>query len=237
MVAYQVIGKPLGRVDGAEKVTGTARYAADIILPGTLYGMSLKSPYAHARIKRIDTTAAKALPGVHVVLTGEDVREAGKWGRMVKDVPVIADGYVRWAGERVAAVAADDEDIAAQALDLIEVEYEELTPILDPEEAMKPDAPILHPDFNTYQGFRPQETPSNVYRRTHYEQGNMEPQAILVNIDKDDGRVHVWMCSKVPHNTRESLATAARLPEESFLFHHVYIGGDFGGKGNSRNTP
>src|SRR6266545_5359687 len=244
MVAYQVIGKPLGRVDGTEKVTGTARYAADIILPGTLYGMSLKSPYAHARIKRIDTTAAKALPGVHAVLTGEDVREAGKWGRMVKDVPVIADSYVRWAGERVAAVAADDEDIAAQALDLIEVEYEELTPILDPEEAMKPDAPILHPDFNTYQGFRPQETPSNVYRRTHYEQGNveqgfaeadfvyeatyvtqrrhqgyLEPQAILVNIDKDDGRVHVWLCSKVPHNTRESLATAARLPEENFLFH------------------
>jgi len=262
MVAYQVIGKPLGRVDGAEKVTGTARYAADIILPGTLYGMSLKSPYAHARIKRIDTTAAKALPGVHAVLTGEDVRDAGKWGRMVKDVPVIADGYVRWAGERVAAVAADDEDIASQALDLIDIEYEELTPILDPEEAMKPDAPILHPDFNTYQGFRPQETPSNVYRRTHYEQGNveqgfaeadfvyeatyvtqrrhqgyLEPQAILVNIDKDDGRVHVWLCSKVPHNTRESLATAARLPEDNFLFHHVYIGGDFGGKGNSRNTP
>ncbi len=174
---------------------------------------------------------------------------------------MIADGYVRCAGERVAAVAADDEDICQQALDLIEVEYEELTPLLDVEEAMKPDAPILHPDFNTYQGFRPQEKPSNVYRTTHYEQGNveqgfaeadfifegtyvtqrrhqgyLEPQSVLVNI-RDDGRVDVWLCSKVPYNTRESLATAARLPEDSFVFHQVYIGGDFGGKGNSRNTP
>ncbi|HLF80009.1 MAG TPA: xanthine dehydrogenase family protein molybdopterin-binding subunit [Dehalococcoidia bacterium] len=262
MVAYQVIGKPMPRVDGELKVTGSARYAADIIIPGTLYGMSLKSPYAHARIKRIDTSAAKALPGVHAVITGEDVRGAGLWGRLVKDVPVIADGYVRWAGERVAAVAADDEDIAQRALDLIEVEYEELTPVLDPEEAMKPEAPILHPDFNSYQGFRPMEKLSNVYRRTHYEQGNveqgfaeadfvyehtyvtqrrhqgyLEPQCVLVNIDKSDGRTHVWLCSKVPYNTRESLATAAREPEQTFLFHHVYIGGDFGGKGNSRNTP
>src|SRR4051794_3007938 len=99
MVAYQVIGKPLGRVDGVEKVAGTARYAADVMLPGTIYGMSLKGPYAHARIKRIDTSAAKALAGVHAVITGEDIRGAGLWGRLVKDVPVLADGYVRWAGE------------------------------------------------------------------------------------------------------------------------------------------
>ena len=67
-------------------------------------------------------------------------------------------------------------------------------------------------------------------------QGYLEPQSVLVNI-RDDGRIDVWLCSKVPYNTRESLATAARLPEENFIFHHVYIGGDFGGKGNSRNTP
>ena len=106
MVAYQVIGKPLPRVDGVEKVTGSARYAADILLPGILYGASLKSPHAHARIVRIDTSAAKRLPGVHAVITGQDVKDAGLWGRMVKDVPVIAVDRVRFIGERVAAVAA-----------------------------------------------------------------------------------------------------------------------------------
>ena len=111
MGTYQVIGTPTRRVDGDDKATGRARYAADMSLPGTLWGKSLHSPYAHARIVRIDTTAARRVPGVHAVITGADVR-AGLWGRMVKDVPVLAYERVRFFGERVAAVAADDEDIA-----------------------------------------------------------------------------------------------------------------------------
>ncbi len=262
MVAYEVIGQAIARPDGEDKATGQARYAADVLLPGTLWGAALRSPYAHARILRIDTSAAKALPGVHAVITGEDTRGGGLWGRLVKDVPIIAYDRVRFAGERVAAVAADDADIARQALDRIDVEYEELTAVFDPEEAMRPDAPVLHPDFNSYVGFRPMEKPSNTYRATRLErgdieagfaaadrifeatyvtqrrhQGYLEPQAVLVDIDKSDGRVHMWLCTKVPYNTRESLATAAGEPEARFLFHHVYIGGDFGGKGNSRNTP
>src|SRR5579883_1125339 len=154
MVAFQVIGKPAPRFEGAEKVTGRAKYAADIALPGTIWGKTLHSPYAHARIVRIDTSAAKQVPGVHAVITGADTRDGGLWGRMVKDAPTLAYDVVRYAGERVAAVAADDEDIAQQALDLIEIEYEELTPVLDPFEALKPGAPILHPDFNNYVGFR-----------------------------------------------------------------------------------
>jgi CO/xanthine dehydrogenase Mo-binding subunit len=122
MVTYHVIGKPTRRVDGAEKATGNARYAADVSLPGTLWGKCLHSTYAHARIVRIDTTAAKRIPGVHAVITGADVR-GGLWGRAVKDIPVLAYDRVRFFGERVAAVAADDEDIAQTALDLIEVEY------------------------------------------------------------------------------------------------------------------
>ena len=261
MATYHVIGQSTPRVDGAAKATGQARYAADVILPGTLWGKSLHSPYAHARIVRIDTTAAQQVPGVHAVITGADVR-GGLWGRAVKDVPVLAYDRVRFCGERVAAVAADDEDIAQSALDLIEVEYEALPAVFEPHAALKDNAPILHPDFNSYVGF-PQKMskPSNVYHRTFFEKGDLErgfaeadliientyvtqrnhqgyiePQAVLVNID-DSGRVHVWVCSKVPYNTRESLATAAGLSEEQFLFHHVYIGGDFGGKGNSRNTP
>jgi CO/xanthine dehydrogenase Mo-binding subunit len=261
MVTYQVIGQPARRVDGAEKATGQARYAADVSLPGVLWGKSLHSPYAHARIVRIDTSAAQQVPGVHAVITGADVR-GGLWGRAVKDVPVLAYDRVRFFGERVAAVAADDEDIAQRALDLIEVEYDELPAVFEPLAALKDDAPILHPDFNAYSGF-PQKMaqPSNVYHRTSFEKGDLErgfaeadliiehtyvtqrvhqgyiePQAVLVYID-DHGRVHVWVCSKVPYNTRESLATAAGITEEQILLHHVYIGGDFGGKGNARNTP
>jgi CO/xanthine dehydrogenase Mo-binding subunit len=261
MATYHVIGQPTRRVDGEEKATGRARYAADVSLPGTLWGKSLHSSYAHARIVSIDTTAARQLPGVHAVITGADVR-GGLWGRAVKDVPVLAYDRVRYFGERVAAVAADDEDIAQRALELIDVEYEELPAVFDPVDALKDGAPILHPDFNSYVGFsQPMEQPSNAYHRTFFEkgdvargfaeadliiehsyvtprvhQGYIEPQAVLVNID-GNGRAHVWVCSKVPYNTRESLATAAGISEDQILFHHVSIGGDFGGKGNSRNTP
>jgi CO/xanthine dehydrogenase Mo-binding subunit len=263
-MVFQVIGKStLRNLEGSLKVTGEAKYTADVVLPGLLHGRTLKSPYARARIVRIDTSAVRELPGVHVVLTGRDVSDAGLWGRAVKDVPVIAVDEVRFAGERVAALAAEDEDIAEQALQLIEVEYEELPPVLTPDEAMAPGAPVLHPDFNSYFGFRQKmETPSNVFHRTHFQrgdvdaafaeadlvfeaeystqrmhQGYLEPQAIVVDIDASDGRVHVWLCSKVPYNTRESLAYTGKIPEQQILFHHTYIGGDFGGKGNSRNTP
>src|SRR5579883_1408152 len=263
MVAFQVIGKPAPRFEGAEKVTGRAKYAADIALPGTIWGKTLHSPNAHARIVRIDTSAAKKLPGVHAVITGADTRDGGLWGRGVKDAPVLAYDRVRYIGERVAAVAADDEEIAQRALDLIEVEYEEWPAVFDPIEALQPEAPILHPDFNSYFGFKyKQEKPSNIHLQTHLErgdvergfaeadlvventyvtqrqsQGYLEPHALLVHIDPADGRVHVWHCNKVPHHTRNALAVAAGIPEERIVFHPTYIGGDFGGKGNSRITP
>lgn len=263
MVSYQVIGRTVPRVEGVEKVTGQARYAADISLPGTVWGKTLHSPYLHARIVRIDTSAAKNVPGVHAVITGADTRDGGLWGRGAKDAPVLAYDRVRYAGERVAAVAADDEDIAQQALDLIEVEYEELPAVLDPFEAMQAGAPLIHPDFNSYVGFRQkQDTPSNIHHQTRFDrgdidqgfaeadliventyvtqrqsQGYLEPHALLVHIDPADGRVHVWHCNKVPHYTRAAMAHAAGIPEERIVFHPTYIGGDFGGKGNSRLTP
>jgi carbon-monoxide dehydrogenase large subunit len=264
MPDFDVIGQPLRRtIDGTDKVTGSAKYTADITLPGTLYGKTLKSPYPRARIVSIDASEARALPGVVAVLTGRDIADAGLWGRAVKDVPVIAVNEVRFAGERVAAVAAEDEATAEQALDLIHVEYEELPPVLTPDEAMAPGAPILHPDFNTYFGFRQKmDTPSNVFHKTHVErgdieagfaeadlvyeatystqrmfQGYLEPQSITCYINPDDGRVHVWTCNKVPYSTREAMASSAKIEEETILFHHTHIGGDFGGKGNSRNNP
>ena len=173
---YATIGQSVGRVEGPEKVTGSAVYPADINLPGTLVGKCLRSPYPHARIKSIDTSAARQVPGVHAVLTGYDMPADAMVGRMIRDLPVLAKGVVRFAGEKVAAVAADDADIAEEALSLIEVEYEELEPVTDPVEGMRPDAPSLHPDFMSYMGRpddEPQEHPNVVYHAV-YGKGEVE---------------------------------------------------------------
>ena len=259
MVAYRVLGKPTPRVEGAEKVTGNAKYTADQFLPGTIWGRVLHSPYAHARIVSIDTSAAKALPGVHAVITGADV-EARLWGRIIKDVPVLATDRVRYIGDRVAAVAADDEDIAGQALDLIEVEYEELPAVFDPEEALSSGAPLLHPDYTSYVGVRAGDGGSNAYAYTKAERGDpdagfaasdvvventyrlsrvhqiyLEPHSVLVDCEGE--RVQVWCSSKAPYNMRESLANAIGLPEEQVVINPVFIGGDFGGKGSNIDMP
>ena len=137
---YTAIGQPATRIEGHDKVTGATRYTADIVLPGTLWGRSLRSPLPYARIVRIDTSQAQQVPGIHAVLTGADVSGV-RYGRRLFDVPVLAEERVRFAGERVAAVAAEDRDAAEEALALIEVEYEELPAVFDPLQALGEDAP------------------------------------------------------------------------------------------------
>jgi CO/xanthine dehydrogenase Mo-binding subunit len=254
-----VIGKPLGRPDGVDKVTGTGRYSADHPLPGMIWGKSLHSPYAHARILKIDTSAAKALPGVHAVITADDI-SFGPWGRAIKDVPVLAQDRVRFIGERVAAVAADDEDIAQAALDLIEVEYEELPAVFDTLEAIEEGAPLLHPDYPSYMGARPLENVTNAYSSAVNEKGDieagfaeadvvventytlsrqhhayLETQSVAINIEGDV--VQVWTCSKAPYDTRDALSIAIEVPDANVVFNHSYIGGDFGGKATPANLP
>ena len=132
---YTTIGQPTTRIEGRDKVTGATRYTADVSLPGTLWGRALRSPLPHARIVRIDTSQAQRVQGVHAVLTGAEVRGI-RYGRRLFDVPVLAEDRVRFAGERVAAVAAEDRDVAAEALALIDVEYEELPAVFDPLQAL-----------------------------------------------------------------------------------------------------
>jgi CO/xanthine dehydrogenase Mo-binding subunit len=257
----KVFGQPLARVDGPEKVTGKAKYSADINLPGTLWGKSLRSPYPHARIVSIDTTAAKALPGVHAVLTGDDVRGI-LYGRRLRDVPVLAWDHVRFAGERVAAVAADDEDIAQAAIDLIEVEYEELPAQLDPLEAMKDGAAFIHPDMMNYVGY-PQtpEKPTNVFIHSTWGKGDidagfaeadviventfttprqhqayLESHTCVVWID-EDGVAQIWASNKAPYSLRQQMSDFSELPQESFQVNFATIGGDFGGKGSPMEVP
>jgi CO/xanthine dehydrogenase Mo-binding subunit len=259
---YQVIGKAIGRVDGVAKVTGSAVYAADVRLPDVVWGRCVHSPHAHARIVRIDTAAAAALPGVHAVITGADV-SANLFGRSLRDVPALARDVVRYAGERVAAVAAVDEDTAQRAVDLIEVEYEPLPAVFDALEAMQPGAPLLHPGFNGYLGVRDKlPEPSNGYLRSAFDKGDveqgfaaadviventyrtqvhhggyMEPQAVLVWDDKQSGRVRVWACNKVPYRVKEPFAHAFAVPEEAVVFNPVYVGGDFGSKTSPACLP
>ncbi len=151
MKREKVIGSSVPRAESVEKVTGRAVYAVDVSLPEMLWGKVLRSRVAHGRIKRIDVSKALASPGVKAVVTGRDV-EGVKIGRQIYDMPVLADGVARFVGEKVAAVAADSEENAEQALEQIEIEYDELSPLLDPVEALSPAAPLLHPQVMEYKG-------------------------------------------------------------------------------------
>jgi CO/xanthine dehydrogenase Mo-binding subunit len=130
-MSHAVIGKPIPRVEGVEKVTGKARYAADVHPPGLLWGKVARSPLPHARILRVSTDKARALPGVQAVLTAEDLPPV-LVGRRMHDMPVLARDRVRFVGEPVAAVAAETLETAEEAVALIDVEYEELPAVFDP---------------------------------------------------------------------------------------------------------
>jgi 4-hydroxybenzoyl-CoA reductase subunit alpha len=148
MSKYSVIGQRVRRVDGLEKVTGSAKYTFDMVLPNMLYGKILRSPYPHAKILNIDTSKAEKLVGVKAVVTGKDTpgRKQGIWRRFPElcDEEILCREKVRYIGDPVAAVAAIDEDTAEEALDLIEVEYELLPAVFDPLEAIKEEAPQIH---------------------------------------------------------------------------------------------
>src|SRR5438067_291473 len=141
--------EPEERIEGHLKVRGVARYAADASRPGMLHSAILYSPISHGRIVRIDATVAKAMPGVHAVLTGEDLGTT-MYGRRVRDWPLLARDRVRFVGDRVAVVAAETAQQAQDAIKAVEVEYAELPAVLDPREALEASAPILHPDGDNY---------------------------------------------------------------------------------------
>ena len=151
MPAVTLVGAPVPRVEGPDKVTGRSIYAADVNLPGLLWGKILRSPYPHARIRHIDPSRARQVPGVRAVITGQEI-PGHLMGKMIRDLPVLCWERVRFVGDRVAAVAADTPDAAEEALGLIDVEYEELPAVFDPLEAMQPDAPRIHEDVASYDG-------------------------------------------------------------------------------------
>ncbi len=254
--AFSVIGKPIPRVEGREKVSGDATYAMDVVLPGMLWGKNVRSPYAHARIVSIDTARARALPGVRAVITAAELPRK-RIGRALADYEVLASEEVRFVGETVAAVAADTPDIADEAAQLIQVVYQELPAVFDPVEALAPNAPLLHPQARSYRGFPAADVPEELHNvcsrlvvergdlaagfaqadviientfRTHVQhQAYLEPYNCVVRI-ADDGRAEFWGLNKIPFGLRDQLADALDLPKDQIVNRVVHMGGEFGAK-------
>ncbi|MGK0168895.1 MAG: CO/xanthine dehydrogenase Mo-binding subunit [Gammaproteobacteria bacterium] len=264
MTTYSQIGKPLGRAEGPAKVTGATLYPADVKLPGMLIGKCLRSPFPHARIISIDTGQAQLVPGVHAVLTAADL-PSSLVGRALRDFPPLARDVVLFAGQKVAAVAADTREIADEALSLIDVEYEELPGIFDVLEARAPSAPVLHPQFDTYEGRSDfeKQSPNDVahmrwnhgdveagfaaadlviehtFRTQRQHQGYLEPHACVVVAETDDDgapRVRAWVNSKAPFQLRTQIAEGLELKDTDVTIEPSAIGGDFGGKGGFMDT-
>ena len=257
----RAIGQSVVRGEGPDKVTGRSIYAADVSLPGMLWGKVLRSPFPHARIVSIDTTEAKAVPGVHAVITAADLPES-LIGRRLRDMPVLAREVVRFVGEKVAAVASETEEAAEEALLLIDVEYEELDAVFDAHEAMEPDAPTLHSELSGYEGLpQPESDINNVFAHITWGQGDVdqgfaeadlvfehtfnaqlmhqayiEPHACVVSTE-ESGQVQVWVNNKDPYPLREQLAAVWGIAEDSIVLHPCSIGGDFGGKGSFMDVP
>jgi len=260
MMAHRIVGQPIGKLEGIGKVSGQARYSGDVTLPGLVWGKALRSPLPHARIVRIDTSRARALPGVLAVLAAQDLPDI-LVGRRMFDMPMLARDRVRFVGEKVAVVAAADPDIAEEALALIDVEYEDLPAVFDPVDAIKAGAPVLHENPAAYEGApaeRPHPNVQSVLRfklgdvgagfgqadrifehtfRTQLDhQGYLEPHAGVVAID-DDNRIQVWASNKMPFRLKELLSHALKRPPEQIRVNLTPIGGDFGGKGSLMDLP
>ncbi len=263
MAALSVIGASVPRAEGPDKVAGRCIYTADVNLPGLLWGKILRSPYPHARIRRIDGSRARQAPGVRAVITGQDI-PGHFMGKMIRDMPVLCWDVVRFVGDRVAAVAAETPEAAEDALALIDVEYEQLPAVFDPLEAMEPNAERIHDDVSGYdgapkdrlaldvhngltrlawrkgdveRGFREADLVlEHTFRIPGRHQGYIEPHAGVVAIEPD-GRIQVWASTKNSFGTRTQMAKAIGVPEERIRANVVNVGGEFGGKGDALDLP
>ena len=254
-----VLETPEYRVEGRYKVSGKAQYSADFSRPGMLWAAFVVSTEAHAKIRSVDTAEARATAGVHAVLTGADVPNRF-FGRALMDWPVLAHEKVHFVGQYVAAVAADTRAIAEAAAAKVVVHYEELPALLDPEEAIKDGAMVLHEDASRFPflyGPAPKQIHPNIQGRVVVERGDIaaafasarhvfehrfetprhhggyiEPHAGLVWIDPDD-TVHVISTNKAPGALKRQLSVCAEIPPDKLVVEQAYIGGDFGAKGLS----
>jgi xanthine dehydrogenase D subunit len=236
------------RPDGPGKVTGELKYLTDLSFPGMLYGKILRSTEPHAEIQSISTELAKQLPGVRAIVTYKDVPGLNRYGLIFPDQPVLCEDRVRYVGDAIAAVAADTIEIADRALQLIEVVYKKLPVIIDPEKALHPDAPKLHPD-------------GNLLHRAHYSKGDVEKGFELcthiveetyelprqmhaymeteggVIVPEVDGNLTVYVGTQHGFKDRYQLARILNLNESDIRIVSSPMGGSFGGKDELNVQP
>jgi CO/xanthine dehydrogenase Mo-binding subunit len=245
---FSVVGQRVQRIEGFDKVIGESKFIADIQLPGALVGKILRSPYPHARIRRIDTHRAEALPGVRAVVTAEDTIKR-PWGAFFADQYILSVGKTRYVGEEVAAVAAIDPDIAEDAIDLIDIDWEPLPAVFDAEEAMKDGAPLIHDD-----------KVNNIAMTMDIERGNIAQAFADSDIIVEDaftsmpqwhcsietigsvaeyapnGKYTIYMNTQTLFNARYRIATALGVPETDVRIIQSAVGGGFGGKSCDDNN-
>lgn len=264
-----VLGQNIPMLDAEDRVTGKVAYVLNFELPGMLVGRILRSPLAHARLVRVDPSRAERLKGVGAVLTRADFgpgkKYDGVYGRVFRDQRVVAVDKVRFVGDPVAAVAAVSEDVAEDALGLIEVEYEELPAVFDVEEALKDDAPLIHdprpqqqPVFagliqnlpggsnlcshfklrrgDVEHGFRESDLIfEDVFRSPAVQHVPLEPHVTVAHVS--GGKLAIWSSTQMPHAIRAQMAELFRLPLSSVRVITPPLGGGFGSKGSLRLEP
>ena len=253
MTQFKVLGRNYPRVDAYDKVTGRATYASDVYLPGMLACKLLPSTRTHARIVKIDTSRAAQLPGVHCVITGADFPDIRFGSGALKDRYIMPTEVVNFVGEPIAAVAADDEATAQEAIELIEVEYEDLPAVINPLASMASGASTVHPDLESYEGYGftmghnvstlldadrgdveqalkdSDVVIEDVYRSQGINQGFLEPMACVVEVEPN-GRLVVYASTQGPYQIRAGLAAVLDVPVSRIRVVAMELGGGFGAK-------
>jgi aerobic carbon-monoxide dehydrogenase large subunit len=252
--ATHQIGKPLKRKEDPRLIQGLAHYVDDIVLPGLQYAAILRSPYAHAKIRSVDVSKAQAAPGVSVVLTGADVR--GSVGNVpcaavIPDMksaprPALAVDRVRFVGEGVAVVVATSRYAARDAVDLIEVDYEPLTPVVDPEKAIEKGSPVLYDEHKDNVAYRWEleggdvkgafKKADKVVKQRILNQRlipvAMEPRGVVAEYKPGERQLTIWSSTQIPHLLRTQIAAMLDVPEYSVRVITPEVGGGFGSKLN-----
>ena len=260
-----VVGAPVHRVDGIEKVTGRAKFTVDLAVPGMLEGRVLRSPYPHALVESIDIGRAERVPGVIAVLTRDDVQDIHPYfGHCLRDRPLIAVDRVRYVGEPVVAVAAEDALVAEEALDLVEVRYQELPVVATVEEALASDSVVLHTGDREEGSYHDlelgPESGTNVCHREHLEEGDvdagfaasdrifedtfhfpmvyhyaMEPHSAIAAVDEHG--ITVWSSCAHPFTVRSDLSSIFEVPLARVRVIVPYVGGAYGSKSYTKIEP
>ncbi|MCL5962010.1 MAG: xanthine dehydrogenase family protein molybdopterin-binding subunit [Chloroflexi bacterium] len=245
----KLVGQPVTRIDGKALVSGQAQFVSDVRLPGILHGKILRSPHAHARILGIDASAASVMPGVVAVLTANEMERFGNvFGQgAIQDEEVLASRKVRFAGDAVAAVIAETEGIAEDALELIKVTYEPLPVVLDPVEGMRPEATLIHEGLEGVKGNVNGEgkvragdiakglAEADLVVRRRFETPKtqacpMETHQVLASFEEGTGKLTMWASTQNAHVMRAKIASVLKRPFSKVRIIQPYMGGGFGHK-------